>query len=306
MREIKGFSVCSERFGQFKQADAVAAFDEDVVAFGMLLGYRRFYLGDILELSVGAVDGGKLASHEPYHIDAARAEEVDHLLMLLAAHGSQFAHVAEDGHLGRYLHVAEVAQGSIHARGVGIVGIDDETVVGGDGELRTVVARYVARQGMVDLLLAYAEIQSDGCCRQHVVEVVASDKMCLHLMPFAVSVVPVHAQHGSTGDDLAAGAEVGAVAHAVSHLAQIAGDALQVLIVGIDEDDAAGAGAEEIVELTLGVHHTLKRPKSLEMCPSHIGDDATVGLDDVHQRADFSRVVGAHLHDGDVVVAGEL
>ena len=41
------------------------------------------------------------------------------------------------------------------------------------------------------------------------------------------------------------------------------------------------------------------------MCQSHIGDDAVVGLGDIHQRVNLARVVGAHLHHGHVVLLAQ-
>ena len=79
-----------------------------------------------------------------------------------------------------------------------------------------------------------------------------------------------------------------------------------MFVVGVDEDDAVLTCAQEIIKFTLGAYHTLKRTESLEVSLADIGDDAAVGLHDVDQGAYLTWVVGPHLHDGDVVLAGKL
>ena len=76
-------------------------------------------------------------------------------------------------------------------------------------------------------------------------------------------------------------------------------------IVVVDEG-CATQFAEEIVEFAFGADDTLERAEAQQVSLTHVGDDAEVGQDNLHQRFDFSWMVGSHLDDGDIVLLGEL
>ena len=67
------------------------------------------------------------------------SELVDNALMLVVAHLSQFLHITYNHHFALGIDVGEVAQGGSHARRVGVVGINDESVVGCLLKLRAIV-----------------------------------------------------------------------------------------------------------------------------------------------------------------------
>ena len=119
---------------------------------------------------------------------------IHHLLMLFATHRSQLLHIAQDSHLGSYLHELEVVECCSHARRVGIVGIDDEVVVGCLLQLRTVVGGGIVAQSLVDLGLAHTEVESDGDGCQHVEDIVTADELRLYLLPCASFGLPTEMQ----------------------------------------------------------------------------------------------------------------
>ena len=52
---------------------------------------------------------------------------------------------------------------------------------------------------------------------------------------------------------------------------------------------------EVIVKFPLGPDHSIKRAKSLQMGLSHIGNQAIIGMSDLHQLTDITRMAGTHL-----------
>ena len=76
----------------------------------------------------------------------------------------------------------EVAEGGGHACRVGIVGINDESVVGCDGELAAVVGWGIFGQCCADVVGRYAEECADAGCSKGVVKVVAAYEFGLHFV----------------------------------------------------------------------------------------------------------------------------
>ena len=72
-------------------------------------------------------------------VESHLSELVNDALVLVVAHLAQFLHVTYNHHFARGFNVGEVAQGGSHARRVGVVGIDDEAVVGSLLKLRAIV-----------------------------------------------------------------------------------------------------------------------------------------------------------------------
>ena len=92
----------------------------------------------------------------------------------------------------------------------------------------------------------------------------------------------------------------------VAHGRQRAGHAAQVLVVGVQKDEAAGLVAQVVVEFTLGAHHALKRAEAFEVSHAHVGDEAALGLHEVGEQGNFARVVSTRLNHRHLVVRAQL
>ena len=269
-----------------------------------------------MELAEGAGDVGEVVTHEPYFFKA-RVFKVSHEVTVFGfALCTQFTHLSDDGHLAGHLHPAEVVEGGLHRGGVGVIGVDDEVVLLCHRHLRAVVAGGVVLQGLAYLLSLHAEVDAHGDGSQQVVDVVGADEAGLHLVPLGAAALflechqglaPAELQEGGATDDLAA--DAGVLLLGVSGVGGEPDVFLvtylvhQVVVVGIDEDEAVLAGAEEVVEFALGLDDALERAEALQVRLPHIGDEAAGRFSRLGQRLDVARVAGAHLDDGYLVVA---
>ena len=157
-----------------------------------------------MEFAEVAAGLGETFAHQPHVADMVVDKEIHHLLVLLVAHVAQFSHVAEYCHLGFHRHVAEVLQCGAHACGVCVVCIHDEFVRRRHFELRTVVRRHIIAQSLAHQILAHAEVDSDAGGGEHIVYVVASYQMSLHLVPLALTGLPAELEVWRTLHHLAA------------------------------------------------------------------------------------------------------
>ena len=201
-----------QEFGELEEAVAVAAFDEDVEAFGAVGGDGGFYFFDIVELAEGTGDVAEVVAYEPYLVVAGSFEIAYQLAVLLVAFLTQLAHLPEDDHLAGSLDEGEIVERSLHRGGVGVVGVDDEVVLLSDGHLRTVVRGCVFLKGGTYLLAVHAKVDAYGYGGQEVVDVIRSDETGLHLVPLCAAafllkhhqrLAPAELQEGIALDDLA-------------------------------------------------------------------------------------------------------
>ena len=127
---------------------------------------------------------------------------------------AQLLHIAQHGHLVRHLHQAEILEGGTHTCGVGIVGIDDEVIVRGLSELRTVVARDIAFQSLTDGLCGHFEVTTYGNGRQGILHVVSAYEMRIYIVVHPL-VLPLERQERGARTELSAHVE-GIVFHTIS------------------------------------------------------------------------------------------
>ena len=134
----------------------------------------------------------------------------------------------------------------------------------GLGELRAVVGRRVVLDCVADLLRGDVEMQSHRHCCQHVVDVVAADEVGCDFMPVAPILAPFQSQERVTGDKLTVNARtlLALVAGVTLGLDALGQDAHQVLVVGVDKDDAVLAGCQVVIEFALGADYALQRAKA--------------------------------------------
>ena len=85
---------------------------------------------------------------------------------------------------------------------------------------------------------------------------------------------------------------IGAVVDAVDTFAHL----LERLVFGTEEDDPL-AGAEAIIELTLGATYPFDGAEALEVRPTDVGDESVVGLGDGAELVNVPRLAGAHLDE---------
>jgi hypothetical protein len=169
-----------QQFWQLEKLHAVGTFDEDVEAFGAVGLDGSLHLVHVGKGALIVACGRKFGTYEPYVVEVVLLDEIDDFLMLFGTGGPQFAHIAQDGHFGRNLHVTIVGKGSHHAGGVGIVSIDYEVVVARFLELGTIVLWHIVAQSMIYLLGGNAEISAYGRSCKGVVDVVGTDEVGLY------------------------------------------------------------------------------------------------------------------------------
>lgn len=270
-----------------------------------LVGLQMLDQGGSVGISGAGVAGGrKLFAYENDVAQTAFLQIIHYFLMLFGTVFAQLAHVAQDEHFVVGLHLVEVADGGAHAGGVGVVGIDDEGVVGRLLQLRAVVLRHVLLQGLVYLGRLNAEEASYGDGGQCVGKVVFADEVGLHFVALAVfSGFPGEGQVGRVAGHLSVDVQtaVGAVIDGV----QAPGHFAQVGIVVMDEDGRVAVAAQEVEEFAFGTHHSLERAEAFQMGLAHVGDESVVGFGDVHQFLDVAGVAGSHFYDGQFVLGAQ-
>ena len=82
-----------------------------------------------------ALDVAELIAHEPHLVETVALQHLHDVSVFLATALAQFTHLTDDSHLRSHLHQVEVVERSLHRCRIGVVGIHDEVVCGGLGEL---------------------------------------------------------------------------------------------------------------------------------------------------------------------------
>ena len=113
------------------------------------------------------------------------------------------------------------------------------------------------RQGVRDLFGRHAEVQTHGSRREGVGRIVRPDELRLHLLPLAAFRPPAQFEERGAAHRLAFHA-VALAGQAVGLGGQSCGNAVQMFVVGIQENAAAGLAAQVVVEFAFGVHHALE------------------------------------------------
>ena len=149
----------------------------------MLVGNGDFRLIDIVELAVVAFDVGVCVANEPDAVETAFLQHFHDVAVLFVAALAEFAHLADNRHFRTHIHLMEILKREFHRGRIGIIGIDDEAVLGGFGELRTIVRGNLTLDGMADFLGLDGELQADGDGCQHIVDIIGADEMGLDVVP---------------------------------------------------------------------------------------------------------------------------
>lgn len=146
------------------------------------------------EVGFGVVGGGEpeesgrvgdmggeleLGAYEDHLGEVCGEEALDDGFVLVAAVGTELAHIAEHGHLVVALEGFEVVEGHLHAGGVGVVAVEEEDVAGGFLVLRTLVGGLVLLDGLFDVPELDAEVTAHGGGGHGVVEVVVAEELRL-------------------------------------------------------------------------------------------------------------------------------
>ncbi len=129
-------------------------------------------------------------------------------------------------------------------------------------------------------------------------QIVAAQKVGLHgIYVVAVFEIEFHIRIGTHIRAFGVGIGGLAIGNAAQRLAVLH----QYVVVGIDENLPAFSGKVS-VKFCFGVDYALKRAKPLQMCLAHVGDKSEIGFCDMAEKIDLARVVGAHLHHGNLGV----
>ena len=164
--------------------------------------------------------------------------------MFVVAHLAQLAHLAQYAHLVVGLHGLKVVEGCRHTGGVGVIGINDKTVVRRNHQLRAVVAGHVGFERVAHLLFRHGKEDADGGCCQHVFYVVGTYEVCVDVVKGAILVAPVELKEGAAARHLAIYiGRVGIGLAAVSHQVQPLCYAHEVGVVVVNKHGAVGARA---------------------------------------------------------------
>ena len=159
---------------------------------------------------------------------------------------------------------------------------------------------------MADLLRSHVEVKTYCDGGQHVVHVIGTYEMRVHLIDIGLTVdMPAEGKEGLTHADL--------TLHLSVAVSAIADDALQLtllrhvdemLVAGVKEDKSV-VDFEEVIELTLGLHYAFKGSKALKVSAADVGDQSACRLNIVNQSFDVAGMRSTHLHHSDLVVGGE-
>lgn len=220
--------------------------------------------------------------------------EIDDILMLHIAIITQFAHLTEDERLLLHGDLGKIPNGSRHGRRIGIVGIDDETVVPGLRELAAIVGRDIRLESIANIGSRHTEEHTDTDRSHDILSIVGSDKIGLHVPRRAILHIEPQREEGRIARHLA-------IDKSFPVFKSIADgrDSLALLrenrIVEVDKDLSA-CRAQEVIEFAFGPDDTLKATKPLKVCLAYIRDEPGIGGDDVDQRLYFARMIGSHLN----------
>ena len=73
----------------------------------------------------------------------------------------------------------------------------------------------------------------------------------------------------------------------------------------MDKHHAFRFRTQVIVQLALGTDNSFERAEAFEMRLPHIGNEAIIGLCNMHQEVNLPRMVRSHLHYGDIMLRSE-
>ena len=202
--------------------------------------------------------------------------------------------------------VAEVFNRGVHGGEIGIVGIHHQTVAGRLAEFRSAVARTIVTQGMVYLLGRYVKAQTDGDGCQGVLQVVGPNQLCLHLVQCSGGLLPMQSEERRTIHHLTA--HIPLARHfGVGATGQIAAQRGKIGVVEVKQDERLFSTrhlttpADVRIQFGFRAHDPLKRTEAFQVGFADIGDQPTIGVDDVAQHRNLSGMVGARFHHRDVV-----
>ena len=184
----------------------------------------------------------------------------------------------------------EVNQSGAHGGGIGVVGIHDDAVLAGLNHLRAAVGGRVSFQSLNDVILVHTEILSHADGGGYVLEVVAAHEMGLdEMLPPAYTQIRV----AGSWHNRAEGFAMPAIADAFLSLRLLP----QQRVALVDKHGLAMA-LDMPVKFYLGLDDALKAAEAFQMCFPDVGDEAIVGVGDLAEEIDFTRVAGTHFHDG--------
>ena len=275
---VERFKDLTRRFRAVAQStnaqDAqVIQYMEDLQEVALSFGYKQFYY---------------------YAFELAH----DALVFLVACR-AKLTHVAQYHHLVCVLHKREVRQRRRHARGVGIVGIHDETVASHLLQLAASVRRIVGSKRLVNLFGANAEGEADGDSGTKVGDVIGSDEMRADRVPRLIDVCPPleldewpRAAYPSF--DVRQGIVLERKATTASHLKEVGVEGIQ--------EHFSSASMDVVVEFALRLLHALEASKALKMSASDVGDESEVSLSYAAESCYLAGMVGTRLDDGHFVL----
>ncbi len=288
-------------------AGAVGAFEEDGATGGWRLPqacFGGFHVGEPLEVAVCGVVGHK-AEFFAYEdgLDGGVGKAVGDGLMFVGTFGSQFAHTAEDGHLVGHGQCFEVVERHLHARGVGVVAVEEEGVAGGLFVLRAFVRGFVLLDGLLDVPRFHAEENPHGHGGHAVVKVIVAQQVGADVVN-VVTNLEVEMQVGVAAYEGATYLGLGVAAVGDGFQAALGCMFCKNGVVGIDEGGAS-FGGEVAVKFCFSLDDPFEAAKAFEVGAAHVGDKAEVGVGDAAEVGNLSRVAGPHLYDGNLCIGGD-
>ena len=217
--------------------------------------------------------------------------------------------------------LTETAEGGLHRREIGVVGIDDERIVLRFAVFGTIVVRSVVLQRVVDGAQRHFETKSHQHSGQYIIYIIGTHELGVHFVPCAVFLSPTQREEGSALQHFAfdgivvAGATVAqrgqtAFGHVGGEQIVVAVDKNEVrdgigLEAGFAGDERFGefgvALREIAVKFRFGLHHPFERTEAFEVRLAHIGDESAVGLHDFAQLCNFAGVIGTGFNNGKIM-----
>ena len=287
-------------------AGAVGAFEEDGATGGRRLPqacFGGFDVGEPLDFVILWFSADKLEffAHED-GLDGGVGKAVGDGLMFVGAFDSQFAHAAEDGHLVGHGQGFEVVERHLHARGIGVVAVEEERVAGGLFVLRAFVRGLVLLDGLLDVPRLHAEMQPHGHGGHAVVKVIVAQQVGADIVD-VVANLEVEVHIGVTAHKGAA-CVGGAAAVGDGFQATLGSLCGEDVVVCIDKGSAL-FGREVAVKFCFSLDDPFEAAKTFEMGAAHVGDKAEVGVGDATEVGNLARMTGPHLDDGNLCVGGD-